>query len=136
MGDRFNIGGILLDTKTGFRNGGGPFYVKRIESAYLTVGVSESGADFEVEFYRDSDQDNPIADKAISIVSGATFDVDDFDEADWPSASVQQFRIPIRKVGYSWQTRVSHMSSGEQLFLQRLGIQWLAKTKKTSQRLG
>jgi hypothetical protein len=49
----------------------------------------------------------------------------------WAAEGSGRFRIPIRNVGYNWQTRVIHMSTGEQLYIYRNAVQWQTKTKKT-----
>lgn len=128
----YNIGGILLDWRSAFRNGGGPFFKKRIEFGFLELAVSTQGVDVDVEFYKDSNTTTPVHSRTVTIGEGALWDVDDWDVAFWASEGLDIFRIPIRTVGYSWQTRVVHMSSGEQLYIRRNSVQWLTKTKHTS----
>lgn len=130
VGEQYQIGGILLDVRTGFRDGGGGFFKKRIEFAFLTIGVSDVGNNLEVEFYKDLDSENPIGDRQLSIGVASIWDDAVFDSDVFTLSGVKQFRLPIRRVGYNWQLRLSHMSSGDQLYVHRTGVQWQTKTKK------
>ncbi len=132
LGDHYSVGGILLDFRTGFRNGGGPFYRKRIEFGFLTLGVSDVGNDVEVEFFRDLNDADAINSRTLGIGAASLWDTAVFDVDVFTEAGTKTFRIPIRSVGYNWQTRISHMSGGDQLYIHRIAVQWLTKTKKTS----
>jgi hypothetical protein len=134
-GTQYNIGGILLDWRTGFRDGSAPMFRKRIEFAFLNVSTTSVGTECEIEFFRNQDEDNPLAGRTLGIGTASLWDDAEFDEDVFAGGAIQVFRIPIRTTGYSWQTRVCHLSTGEQLYIQRLGVQWLSKTKHTDQSL-
>ncbi len=133
---RFSIGGILFDWKSAVRNGGGPFNKKRIEFAFLELASNSSGVSADVEIYRNSGQDDPIMERTVSIGDAAVFGVAIFGVDRFAEEGIEIFRLPIRTVGYSWQTRIIHLSQGEQLYVRRNAVQWQTKTKKTARGFG
>jgi hypothetical protein len=131
VGDHYAIGGILLDWHSAFRHGGVPFFKKRIEFLFLEVNSSSTGVSCDVEVYKDLDNSHPILSRTLTVGVGDLWDVGIWDTAMWAAEGSGRFRIPIRNVGYNWQTRVIHMSTGEQLYIYRNAVQWQTKTKKT-----
>lgn len=132
--DNYIIGGVFFDWRTGFHNGSsdgtGGFYKKRIEFVFLEVASESGGVDYNVQVYTDMDTENPLFDRQLTLGESAIFDVDYFDESYFAGTSKEINRLPVRRVGYSWQTRISHMGNGEILYIYRTGVEWLTKTKK------
>jgi hypothetical protein len=77
------------------------------------------------------DTDTPVLSRTISIGTASLWNTAVWDVDMWTVGGVKHLRIPVRTTGYNWQTRVIHMSSGEQIYIYRNAIQWQTKTKKT-----
>lgn len=131
VGDTYNIGGILMDWRSAFRHGGGPFFHKRIEFMFFELGTTDVGVECEVAVYRDLDEQNHLTTRTLTLGEGSEWDVALWDVGIFADVAVTPFRIPVHKIAYTWQARVLHMSTGEQLFIRRTAAQWLTKTKKT-----
>jgi hypothetical protein len=129
-GDPYNIAGVLFDWKSGFRNGGNEFYRKRLEYVFFEIGTSSEGEDIRIEVYVNSDEDNPVMSRDVGLGTGDLWDDSDWDEMEFSGSGNFVRRIPIHHIGNSWLTRILHLATDEQIFMTRLGIQWLTKTKK------
>lgn len=132
VGSVYVIGGILLDWKGAERNANGPFYRKRIEFLFLDLYTTAVGDTCQVLVYKDGGTSASL-DRTLTIGQGDVWDVGLWGTAVWANRGFLKARIPIRTTGYSWQVRVLQLSSGKQLTVQRMAVQWLTKTKKVGQ---
>ena len=133
VGDNYSLGGIFFDWRNGFRSGGGPFYRKRIEFLFLEAATPAGALPIDVEIYTDLDSDTPVMSRRVIVGAGDAWDEGEWDEMKWATFGSIRKRIPVRKVGYSWQVRVLSMANaGSQVHVYRTAVQWQTKTKKTS----
>ena len=124
------LGGILFDFKSAERTGGQVFAKKRIEFLFLQLAAQSSGIELDAYVYKDGDNETIVKQRRIDFGTGSYFDVDDWDVARFAQVGSSRVRMPVRSTGYSWQVRLAHVGIGQRLYLYRMGMQWLTKTRK------
>lgn len=124
------LGGILFDFKSAERTGGQPFAKKRFGFLFMQLAAQSSGIELDAYVYKDGDDETIVKQRRIDFGRGSYFDVDEWDVARFAQVGSQRVRVPIRTTGYSWQIRLAHVGVGQRLYLYRMGVQWLTKTRK------
>jgi hypothetical protein len=117
----WSVGEILFEVDLPWSPHGEAFRKKRYEYAYGWVGSSVRQGNYEVQIFRDYEENSPIRRYQLSTsLDGLVWDVGNWDESFWGSSLERaRFRLRIGKTGWAYRLRIRSTTPGQDFILYR-----------------